>query len=183
MLTNHKQARGGVTLTTDRDEVHDILLEVEEEVAKPFQMTIGTVVMGSLPHHTHRTDPTILHITTVGVVLPHMDDGNEEDLPDITTTNEEEEGDHRHLAIFEEEEEDHSGEVMVGRTIPCRRNTVPGVRQTIVVEEDVDGIAADHAARTLAEAFHPSRETVVPDPDPKSVAEVGVLGIIMETAI
>lgn len=110
---------------TDRDEVHGILLEVEEE-ENPFQMTIGTVVMGSLPHRTHRTDPTILHITTVGVVLPHMDDGNEEDLPDITTTNEEE--DHRHLAIFEEEEEDHSGEVMVGRTIPCRRSTVPGVR-------------------------------------------------------
>ena len=127
MLTNLEQEGGGVTLTTNRDEVHDILLEVEEEVANPFQMTIGTVVMGSLPHRTHRTDPTILHITTVGVVLPHMDDGNEEDLPDITTTNEEEE-DHRHLAIFEEEEEGHSGEVMVGRTIPCRRNTVPGVR-------------------------------------------------------
>ena len=119
---------GGVTLTTDRDEVHDILLEVEEEVANPFQMTIGTVVMGSLPHRTHRTDPTTLHITTVGVVLPHMDDGNEEDLPDITTTNEEEEEDLCHLAIFEEEEEDHSGEVMLGRTIPCRLSTVPGVR-------------------------------------------------------
>ena len=105
-----------------------VAIEVEEEI--PFQRTIGTVVMG-LPH---RTDRTIIHITTVGVVVvvvvhPHRDDGNVEDLPDITTMNEEEEDeeDHRHRAIIEEEEEDHSGEVMRPHTIPSRPSTVRGV--------------------------------------------------------
>jgi hypothetical protein len=103
-----------------------VTIEVEEE--NPFQRTIGTVVMG-LPH---RTDRTIIHITTVGVVVvvvhPHRDDGNVEDLPDITTMNEEEdEEDHRHRAIIEEEEVDHSGEVMRPHTIPSRPSTVRGV--------------------------------------------------------
>ena len=104
-----------------------VAIEVVEEI--PFQRTIGTVDMG-LPH---RTDRTIIHITTVGVVVvvvvhPHRDDGNVEDLPDITMMNEEEdEEDHRHSAIIEEEEEDHSGEVMLARTIPSRPSTVRGV--------------------------------------------------------
>ena len=105
-----------------------VAIEVEEEEEIPFQRTIGTVVMG-LPH---RTDRTIIHITTVGVVVvvhPHRDDGNVEDLPDITTMNEEEEDeeDHRHRAIIEEEEEDHSGEVMRPHTIPSLPSTVQGV--------------------------------------------------------
>jgi hypothetical protein len=123
--------------TTDRDDIpHEtmdiglllrlerVAIEVEEEI--PFQRTIGTVDMG-LPH---RTDRTIIHITTVGVVVvvvmvhPHRDDGNVEALPDITMMDEE---DHRHRAIIEEEEEDHSGEVMLARTIPSRPSTVQGV--------------------------------------------------------
>jgi hypothetical protein len=103
-----------------------VAIEVEEE-ENPFQRTIGTVVMG-LPH---RTDRTIIHITTVGVVVvvhPHRDDGNVEDLPDITMMNEEEdEEDHRHRGIIEEEEEDHSGEVMRPHTIPSLPSTVQGV--------------------------------------------------------
>jgi hypothetical protein len=123
-ILTHLKEPGGVIPTTDRDEVHGtrdtglLLLEVKEE--NPFQRTIGTVVMGLLPH---RTDHTILHITTVGGVRPHRDDGNEEDLLPITMTNEEDQEDHRPHAMFEEAEEVHSGEAMVGRL-----STVLGVR-------------------------------------------------------